>query len=147
MKFRYLKDPLFVACLMLYFANRLVIKRFVSGGFFHDHLNDLICIPFWIPIMLFCLRKLRLRNNDRPPRADEVIIPLLLWSAFFELYLPRVGYFQHLATSDYLDIVYYTIGALAASVFWRVWYRNPRPTDLSPTSTISPASSQSGQQA
>ena len=123
MRFRYLADPLFRGCVVLYFVNRFLIRRLVSGGFFHDHLNDLICIPFWVPIMVFALRKLGLRNDDGPPRSDEILVPLLVWSAVFELYLPHVRYFERLAVSDYVDILYYAIGALAASVFWGVKYR------------------------
>jgi hypothetical protein len=125
MKFRYLKDPLFVVCVFLYFLNRLLIKHFMQAGFFHDHLNDLICIPFWVPIMIFTLRKLRLRRDEGPPRADEIIIPLIMWSAIFEIYLPRVSYFEWLATSDFTDIFWYAAGALMASVIWDSTYREP----------------------
>ncbi len=124
MRFRYLTAPLFLFCLVLYFLNRFLIKRFVPGGFFHDHLNDLICIPFWVPIMVLLLRKVGLRGNDDPPGADEILIPLVMWSAIFELYLPHVRHFERLATADPTDILFYTLGALAASVIWQVTYRD-----------------------
>jgi len=123
MRFRYLADPLFVFCVVLYFVNRFLIKRFVGEGFFHNHLNDLICIPFWVPIMVFLLHKSGLRKDDGPPRADEILIPLVMWSAIFELYLPHVTYFEHLATADHVDILFYTLGALGASVVWQLVYR------------------------
>jgi len=119
MKFRYLKDPLFISCLALYFVNRLLIKRLIPGGFFHDSFNDLICIPFWVPIMLFFMRKTGMRDSDSPPRSYEIIIPLLLWSIIFEIYLPRVAFFSGLATSDHTDIIYYTTGAIIAALFWQ----------------------------
>ncbi len=123
MRFRYLADPLFLGCVILYFVNRLVIKRFVGSGFCHDHLNDLICIPFWVPIMVFLMRKVGLRRHDDPPGADEILIPLVMWSAIFELYLPRVRYFEHLATPDCVDVLYYALGGLLASVVWQIIYR------------------------
>ncbi len=123
MRFRYLRDPLFLVCFVLYFANRFLIKRFVAGGFFHDHFNDLICLPFWVPIMVFLTRKVGLRDGDDPPRADEILIPLIVWSAIFELYLPNVKYFRGLATADPTDILWYTVGGLLASVVWQVTYR------------------------
>lgn len=126
MRFRYLADPLFLTCLGLYFTNRFVIKRFVDGGFFHDHLNDLICIPFWVPIMVFLLRRTGLRTDDRHPHADEILVPLVIWSAIFELYLPQVSYFKRLATSDHVDILFYAVGALVASVIWQATYRERR---------------------
>jgi hypothetical protein len=132
MRFRYLRDPLFLFCLVLYFANRFVVKRFVPDGFVHDHLNDLICIPFWVPIMIFLLRKVGLRRDDGPPRAEEILVPLVMWSAIFELYLPHTRYFEGLATADHVDILWYTIGALAASVVWGITYRGREQPDREP---------------
>jgi membrane protein CcdC involved in cytochrome C biogenesis len=123
MRFRYLNDPLFVFCVILYFVNRLVLKRWFSNEFSRDYLNDVICIPFWIPIMLFMMRKVRLRATDQPPSGSEILIPLILWSWVFEAYLPFVPFFRRLATSDYRDILSYTIGGLFAALFWRIWYR------------------------
>lgn len=123
MRFLYLKDPLFLFCFVLYFANRFIIKPYFSNDFSRDSLNNVICIPFWVPIMLFFMRKIRLRKDDIPPRGSEILIPLILWSWFFEAYLPFVPFFKHLATSDYQDILSYTIGALVAACFWRFWYR------------------------
>jgi hypothetical protein len=132
MKFRYLRDPLFLVCFVLYFVNRFLIKRLVPGGFFHDSFNDLICIPFWVPIMLFLMRKVGLRRGDAPPQVDEILLPLVMWSLLFEIYLPHVRYFEHLAVSDYMDILWYTIGALTASVIWDITYRDRRRADCKP---------------
>jgi hypothetical protein len=123
MRFRYLRDPLFLFCVALYFANRLLLKRVFSWGFFHSYLNDVICIPFWVPIMLFIMRRCRLRLEDGAPRSYEILLPLLLWSAVFELWLPRTDTFKGLATADYLDVLSYTVGALLATVFWGHYYR------------------------
>ena len=123
MRFRYLKDPLFLFCLILYFVNRLIIKRYLPNGFSRDYLNDVICIPFWIPIMLFFMRKVHLRRTDEPPTGSEILIPLIMWSWVFEAWLPFVPFFKHLATSDYHDIVSYTVGALLAAIFWKICYR------------------------
>ena len=62
MPFKYLRDPLFVACVVAYLVNRFAIKPAVVGGFFHDHLNDLICIPVWVPVMLWGMRRAGLRR-------------------------------------------------------------------------------------
>jgi hypothetical protein len=123
MKFRYLRDPLFLACLALYFANRWLMKPLLAGGFFHTHFNDLICLPFWVPIMLFGMQKLGLRADDRPPRSYEILIPLVMWSAVFELYLPQTPYFRQLMIADPIDIIYYALGGLGAALFWEFHYR------------------------
>jgi hypothetical protein len=122
MRFRYLKDPLFLFCFFLYFINRWILKPYLPNEFSRGYLNDVICIPFWVPIMLYLMRKVRLRKDDAPPRASEILIPLILWSWVFEDYLPFVPFFKHLATSDYMDILSYTVGALAAAIIWKLWY-------------------------
>jgi hypothetical protein len=123
MPFLYLRDPLFLFCLATYFVNRFVLKKIWDSGFVHEHLNDLICIPFWVPIMLFCQRRLGLRSSDESPRPGELVIPLLIWSWLFEIILPRTELMAGYCVADYLDIVYYALGALMAAVFWRWWYR------------------------
>jgi hypothetical protein len=121
-RFHYLRDPLFLVCVGAYFVNRWVLKRIWDGGFLHEHFNDLICIPFWVPIMLWMQRTVGMRPRDDVPHAHEVVIPLLLWSWVFEFLLPANSYFSRWCTRDYLDIVYYALGALLAALFWTWWY-------------------------
>ena len=120
--YRYLRDPLFVFCFVLYFLNRLVIKPFLPNTFSRSYLNDVICIPFWVPIMLFLIRKVGLRRDDSPPRSYEILIPLLIWSYFFESVAPYTRQYRGLAFGDPADILCYGLGALVGAVFWRFWY-------------------------
>ena len=122
MRFRYLRDPLFLLCVATYFVNRYVFKAIRQDGFAHEHLNDLICIPFWVPIMLFAQRKLGLRDGDERPRPSEIIVPLLVWSWLFEIILPQSALLGGSCVADPLDITYYSLGALLAGIFWRGWY-------------------------
>ncbi len=122
MPYRYVRDPLFLFCLVLYFVNRWLLKPLLPGTFFHNSLNDLICIPFWVPILLWMMRRTGLRTDDAPPQWYEILIPLILWSWVFEGVLPFSRFFQHRATSDPTDIEFYTLGALLASLFWQKWY-------------------------
>jgi hypothetical protein len=121
-RFRYLGDPLFLLCVATYFVNRYVFKAIWRDGFAHEHLNDLICIPFWVPIMLFAQRKLGLRDGDDRPRPSEIFVPLLLWSWLFEIILPQSALLGDSCVADHLDIMYYSLGALLAGIFWRWWY-------------------------
>ena len=127
MKFRFLTDPLFLFCLVLYFVNRLVFKPYLPNTFSQNYLNDLILIPFWLPIMLFTVRMVRLRD-DRPPRLHEVLIPLLMWSVWFEFILPYTEAFKGLSFADPLDILFYCLGALVSVLFWSVWYKPITPS-------------------
>ena len=128
MQYKYLKDPLFLFCLLVYSVNRWLVKPFLPNPFSQNYLNDLICIPFWVPIMLWMMRKSGIRNDDAPPRSYEVLIPLIVWSAIFEMFLPRLALFRSLAFSDHMDILFYTLGALLASAFWRFYYEISRKT-------------------
>lgn len=110
-RFLYLRDPLFLTCVFVYFLNRWVLKAYGTSGFIHAHLNDVICIPFWAPIMLCLQRRLGFRESDGPPFLSEILLPLFVWSWMFEIYLPRTALFEGRAISDYLDIVYYSLGA------------------------------------
>ncbi len=123
--FLYLRDPLFLACLGLYFINRWIFKSIWHDGFVHNHFNDLICIPFWVPIMLWFQRRAGFRESDGPPLAGEIIIPLFVWSWVFEIILPSTRLLGDRVVSDYRDILYYSIGALLAGSFWRWWYGKP----------------------
>jgi hypothetical protein len=121
-RFLYLRDPLFLVCVATYFINRLVLKAIWKEGFVHEHLNDVICIPFWVPIMLFVQRKVGLRADDAGPRPGELVIPPILWSWIFEILLPAVPSLGHAFFADHLDVLAYCVGALGAGVFWRWWY-------------------------
>lgn len=122
MRYHHLRDPLFLACVGLYFFNRFLLKPLVPHGFHVNQLNDLICIPFWVPIMLYTEHKLGLREASAGPQWYEILLPLVLWSLIFELLLPQVPAFHKLATTDCNDIVCYAVGALVAAVFWRWRY-------------------------
>ena len=39
MRFGYMHDPLFLACVVLYALNRLVLKPHLATPFLHEHLN------------------------------------------------------------------------------------------------------------
>lgn len=122
-RFGYLRDPLFLLCVVLYLLNRFCIKPNCEIVFFHAWFNDVICIPFTLPPMLWLLRKMRLRFHDNPPTLPEIVIPLLIISWAFEIYLPNTAMFREVTFADPLDIVAYTIGAVIAGVFWFFNYK------------------------
>lgn len=136
MAFRYLKDPLFIACLTAYGLNCGWDRFNPQSRWLNSYLNDVICIPFCVPIMLFVHRRVGLRRHDGPPEASEIVIPLVIWSVVFESLLPHHSAWQGKAVGDPVDIVCYAAGALAASLFWRFWYSSSnsqphvRPTSV-----------------
>ncbi len=124
MRFRYLRDPLFLLCLVVYGANRLLEDWGISPTLFRSYLNDVICIPFWVPIMLWAERASGLRPHDDPPHAYEMAIPLVFLAAVFEVILPSTQAWQGLTVPDPNDVLCYAAGASIASWFWQ-WRYHP----------------------
>lgn len=122
MPFTYLRDPLFLVCVFLYWFNRICIKQRPHPDFFHEYFNDLICIPLLVPILLFAARVCHLRYHDDPPQAHEVFIPLVVWSILFEIVFPHDSYWSQWVTGDPYDILYYCVGACGAFLYWRRRY-------------------------
>jgi hypothetical protein len=122
MKFAYVRDPLFLASVAAYFLNRFVLKAIWTDGFLHEHFNDVLCIGFCVPPMLCAMRRLGLRRHDEPPGAMEIIVPLVIWSALFEIVLPATNTFERWTYADPGDVLWYAVGGLAASLFWTWWY-------------------------
>jgi hypothetical protein len=118
--FEYLKDRLFLASVLLYFLNRFLFKPFRIGqtNFWSSYFNDLICIPFCLPFVLFLTRIVKLRNHNRPPDFFELSFYLLLWSFYFEYFAPSFGKYFNYLVSDPWDIVCYVSGAVVAGLFW-----------------------------
>jgi hypothetical protein len=87
-----------------------------AHGFFRSYVNDLICIPFWVPIMLWLIRRLGLREDDSPPQPWEILMPLVVWSVLFENALPR--FFPNVTVADPYDVLAYVTGAAVATLTW-----------------------------
>jgi len=130
MPFRYLRDPLFLACLALFALNRFLLEPITNARFLHSHLNDLICIPFLVPIMLAAARATGLRRHDSRPLTHEVVIPLLVWSVLFEIVFPLHPFWKTHVVADPNDILCYATGAALALTYWNRRYRTvPARTD------------------
>lgn len=126
MPFGYLRDPLFLACFGGYWIHRLAASNGLSTPLLTSYLNDVICIPFWIPLMLWAQRMLRLRAHDDPPRGYEVVIPLVIWAVVFEVILPLTSVWKGRTFPDPVDVLCYAMGGLGAVVFWTWWYHERR---------------------
>lgn len=121
--FAYLRDPLFLVCLMAYFGHRWLAACGYSTPWLRAYLNDVLCIPFWVPMILWGQRVLRRRSHDRLPTAIDLVVPLVVWSLAFEVILPNWQGWANIAFPDPGDIVSYAAGGLGAAIFWRWWYQ------------------------
>ena len=133
MAFRYLRDPLFLVCFIGYWVHRWCAGHHLSTPFLQSHFNDLICIPFWVPIMLWAERRLGLRRHDRPPAAVEMVIPLVTIAVVFEVVIPSHPEWHVPAVADPTDVLAYCVSSLAAAAIWRWYYRERTiaPSDTS----------------
>ena len=123
MAFRYLRDPLFLVCFSAYWVHRILRILELSTPLLRGYLNDVICIPFWLPIMLWAERRLGLRQHDDPPHTFEIVIPLVIWTVVFEVVLPTTETFTGLAVPDPNDVLCYALGGFVSAQFWQWWYR------------------------
>ena len=130
-RFRYLLDPVFLAAVALYACNRWLVKPSAFGEveFFHSYLNDLLCLPFWLPPVLLSYRLLGLRKHDSPPTSSELALHFVVWSVVFEAVGPRLRAWYPTTVGDPWDVLAYGVGALVGGVLWGTFsltslYRN-----------------------
>jgi hypothetical protein len=123
-RFRYYFDPVPLTALAIYFANRWLFKPLCGAAFpfLRDYLNDVLCIPLFLPPVLLIHRLLRIRLHDRPPTAFELLFHLAVWSVCFEVVAPALPQFFR-TTADPLDVAAYAVGAGLAGLIWGSWRR------------------------
>lgn len=107
-----LKHPVFLICLVLAVANQLLEKVFgVFVPMVHSYLDDLLCMPIVLTLGLAAYRIVIPSYRLKPMHMISVLV---LYSAYFEYYLPQVS---NTATSDAWDILMYVIGLTVFSYF------------------------------
>lgn len=115
-RYQYLTDPVFLAALVLFSINELVLKQFFNHSFLHHHFNDLLLIPCALPILLRLHALLGLREQHLAPTGSEVAGHLAVWCVLFEIAGPHIA--SH-ATGDWRDILVYCLGGFVA---WLIWH-------------------------
>ena len=124
--FRYCLDPVCLVSAVIYACNRWLIKPSPLGrlAFVHDQLNDVLCIPIFLPCALLVHHLLHLRMRGAKPTAAELLIHLMIWSVCFEVVAPSLpGIYR--TTADWRDVAAYALGAALAGLVWKSW-RLPR---------------------
>lgn len=122
MPFAYLRDPLFLICFSGYWLNRALECYGIRHPIVSSYFNDLICVGFWIPPMIWAHRRLGIRDHDAVPMAHEIAIPLVIFGLIFEVLLPITPGWTGIAIADPYDILCYAMGGLIAAMFWRCRY-------------------------
>ena len=118
-QFRYFADPICISAVLLYLLNRFCLKPNGIGGMFGScYFNDLLCLPLFLPMILWVQGRLRLRLHDHPPRMWEILQHWVIFSVLFEVILPRYPQYFH-TTTDPLDVAAYLAGGVLAWLWWR----------------------------
>jgi len=124
--FRYLADPVFIASLVIYPINRFVLKPHHIGGWFtHGYLNDVLCLPMFVPITLYAQRLLRVRSHDGYPRVWEMVQLWIIYSVLFQAVLPHFPHTYRTA-GDPWDMLAYAAGGILAKLVWNAESRQCR---------------------
>lgn len=129
MRFAYLRDPLFLASFVAYWAHRWLAAHGLTTDLLRSHLNDVICIPLFVPILVWVNRRLGLRWHDGPPSTSEIVIPLIVWAVLFEVVLPSQRAWHVPTIADPKDVLAYCLGGAAAAAFWHWRYRSHGHSD------------------
>ncbi len=111
------RDALWLGSVALVALNKVWIKPHFAGAFWHGSLNDVLCLPVWMPVMVWCFARFRWRDAA-PPRAPEIAACVLFWSVVFEVWLPQTDIFGHFAPGDPLDVLSYAGGGFVGWVWW-----------------------------
>lgn len=125
--FSYTRDPIFVTSLLAYCLNRFVLKQNIHVWLIHDYLNDFLCIPLLLPVILKVQALLRIRRHDGMPTLLEVLHNWFVFTVVFEVVLPRLTMFD--STADPWDSAAYLFGGLFAYVCWNREVRSRTATD------------------
>lgn len=115
MYFSILKHPLFIICALLFGINQILERYFhYHLPYIHAYLDDLLCMPVLLSILLFLQRSITLRNPNYTFHIAHIIVAIITCSLYFEVYLPY--YYPTKYIADPLDIIAYCIGGF---VFWK----------------------------
>ena len=84
--FRYLADPVCIVSLCLYTLNRFVLKPHHIGGWFtHGYFNDVLCLPLFVPMILYVQHLIGFRRHYGYPRAWEIFQNFAAFTIVFQL--------------------------------------------------------------
>jgi hypothetical protein len=117
-RFRYVLDPLCIESVLIYLVGRWYLRpQHIGGAFTQGYLNDVLCLPLFLPVILMGQRLIKLRNHDHPPKLWEMLQHWVIFSIVFEVIIPRYPAIWR-STADPLDVIAYLAGGLVGWIFW-----------------------------
>ncbi|MCJ8163745.1 hypothetical protein MKJ04_02760 [Pontibacter sp. E15-1] len=122
---RSLLHPFFLSCLLLFCLNQGLEQAQVYIWPLHTHLDDLLCLPITLQLVLV-VQRAYFRNPAMVLPRWQVVFAWAAFSVCFELLLPL---YKPLYTADALDVAAYAFGGLGFAAILNKPLR-PRPQAL-----------------
>jgi hypothetical protein len=110
-----ISHPLFLSIFFIYMVYyTLKTLSFPIPEIVTSYLADLLSLFIVNTAVLYLIRLIK-ANKSLELKPEMILISFLLFTGFFEFYLPVVNKYYH---RDYLDIVCYAISSFGF-IFWR----------------------------
>lgn len=103
-----LLQPLFLLACFLFLLNQFLESQQIFIPYIHAYLDDFLCFPIVLTLILFLLRRIYQNPNFRFTTL-QIVFAVAYFSLAFEVVLP---YFSANYRSDALDVVAYILGAM-----------------------------------
>jgi hypothetical protein len=110
---RTLRHPLFLLCALLFCLNRALELGQVYIWPLYAYLDDLLCLPLTLGIIL-AVQRAYFRNDSMTVPVAHIAFAVTALSLFFEALLPL---YKGLYTADVLDVGVYALGALVFHLY------------------------------
>ncbi len=102
-------NPYFFLAVLLFAANQMIEAAGIVVPALHSYLDDLLCLPIVLAIVLGVQRKVIVRDADYLLPASHTLFAVALYGLLFEVLLP---YFFQRGTADALDWLLYAAGGV-----------------------------------
>jgi hypothetical protein len=117
-EYKYYGDPVFVVSIICYSINKLLLisHRSFESSFMNNYFNDIFVVPCLLPILIYCIARMKLRNKYSGPLIIEIFLFVSVISLMCEIFGP---YFLGKGVYDPIDIFAYLLGGMISWFIWR----------------------------
>jgi len=100
----------------LYLVIRYLRRIHQIIPFVNSYLNDILCLPIILGLVLFIIRKWVIRNPDYYFSIYHILFTAVVFSLYFEWYLPQRDF---RFTSDFFDVLAYFSGGILFFLYFQ----------------------------
>lgn len=100
---------IFIILCITFILNQLIELFGIKLFFFHSYLDDLLCFPIILSLILLIQRKWRIKSDYFILPKSHIILSVFVFIIIFELILPRISIKY---TADIFDVIAYVLGSI-----------------------------------